>query len=585
MARGAREVPDPHAGARDGGAARSDPAARPPHRARLRGRAGIRRVEVRADARVSLNGRPAGGLRRSRRRSGARAATASAASAGSCPRPTRRRRSLRPHPVADACDVSGTNLRWRRFCRWRSCWRRRSLRERAAARVDGGGAGAPTARGRRRRRARARRRVRAGDGGAPTPRRRQRPPPTRAAAPTAAACRQPPARDEPRRLEELTVVGTREARTAGSAHVLRPRDLERMDYDNPETVVKAVPGVYARGEDGFGLRPNIGIRGASPDRSKKITLMEDGILFGPAPYSAPAAYYFPLITRMELVRVIKGPGAISFGPQTVGGAIDLVTRAIPADEDGRHRSSRSGSTATARCTATSAPAPRARATCIEGVHLALDRLQGARRRRRHRLREERVDVEGALPAVDRSARAAGRSRLKLGYSDEDSRETYLGLTDADFRATRSAATRASALDRMQWHRTQIGGDATTPSFARGVHPRRRRLPPRLLAHLAQGQPHRAGAAHRLQCSANPTGRATPILYQRADRRERHSTGPARWGIRPSTSAPTSATFVSAGRAGRRRLARAARARSRTGSRPASASTTTASTGSTPRTAS
>ena len=41
-----------------------------------------------------------------------------------------------------------------------------------------------------------------------------------------------------------------------------------------------------------------------------------------------------MITRMELVRVIKGPGAMSFGPQTVGGAIDLVTRSIPADDGG-----------------------------------------------------------------------------------------------------------------------------------------------------------------------------------------------------------------------------------------------------------
>ena len=83
------------------------------------------------------------------------------------------------------------------------------------------------------------------------------------------------------------MVGTRESRTAGSAHVLRPRDLERMDYDNPETVVKQVPGVYARGEDGFGLRPNIGIRGIYPDRSKKVTLMEDGMLFGPRPIPRP----------------------------------------------------------------------------------------------------------------------------------------------------------------------------------------------------------------------------------------------------------------------------------------------------------
>jgi Fe(3+) dicitrate transport protein len=264
----------------------------------------------------------------------------------------------------------------------------------------------------------------------------------------------PPATDAvPRRLEELTVVGTPESRTAGSAHVLRPRDLERMNYDNPEIVVRQVSGVYSRGEDGFGLRPNIGIRGVSPDRSKKITLMEDGLLFGPAPYAAPAAYYFPLITRMELVRVIKGPGAVSFGPQTIGGAIDLVTRSIPADETGAVDLAIGGygygkahgyyGASTARS-----------GYVIEGVHLrstGFKELDGGGDT--GFAKNEWMWKGRYLLSTD--PRAFQTVGLKLGYADEDSRESYLGLSDADFRANSLRRYVASRFDRMQFHRTQV----------------------------------------------------------------------------------------------------------------------------------
>ena len=73
------------------------------------------------------------------------------------------------------------------------------------------------------------------------------------------------------------------------------------------------------------------MRGAAAERSAKIALMEDGVLIAPAPYSAPAAYYFPLVTRMSRIEVVKGPAAIQYGPNTVGGAIDLIGEPMPGE--------------------------------------------------------------------------------------------------------------------------------------------------------------------------------------------------------------------------------------------------------------
>ncbi len=57
-------------------------------------------------------------------------------------------------------------------------------------------------------------------------------------------------------------------------------------------------------------------------------------------------------------------------------------------------------------------------------------------------------------STERKAGVFHEFELKLGYGDENSNETYLGLTDADFAATPYRRYSASRYDRMEWWRTQ-----------------------------------------------------------------------------------------------------------------------------------
>ena len=134
-------------------------------------------------------------------------------------------------------------------------------------------------------------------------------------------------------LAEVVVVGSRiRARSlAGSAQVIDAETLRESRTLTVNEALRKVPGVYARDEEGLGLRPNIGIRGLNPTRSSKVLLLEDGLPLGFAPYGDNASYYHPSFERFERIEVLKNSGQIAFGPQTIGGLINYITPQTPQD--------------------------------------------------------------------------------------------------------------------------------------------------------------------------------------------------------------------------------------------------------------
>jgi Fe(3+) dicitrate transport protein len=258
--------------------------------------------------------------------------------------------------------------------------------------------------------------------------------------------------DDPIDIPTVEVSSDRLVTVGGAAHRMDEDELHSQESDDPHEILLQVPGIYFRAEDGFGLRPNIGMRGANSERSKKVTLMEDGVLLGPAPYSAPAAYYFPIVSRMVGLEVFKGPGAVRYGPQTIGGAIDWKTREVPG-ETSAGVDINAGSYATGRAHGYVGVGTDWGGLIFEGVHWqsgGFKELDGGGDTGFNR---QEFMLKGRLN-TDAEADIFHSVTAKLGYSRELSDETYLGLTDDDFRDNPLRRYRASQLGQMDWDRTQ-----------------------------------------------------------------------------------------------------------------------------------
>ena len=220
-------------------------------------------------------------------------------------------------------------------------------------------------------------------------------------------------------MATVFVIGGEENLTSlgGAGQILGKKELEDSHVFTVNEALRKVAGVHARDEEGFGLRPNIAMRGLNPTRSTKITLLEDGLPLAYAPYGDNASYYHPMVDRYERIEVLKGASSLMFGPQTVGGVVNYITPA-PRQSFGGYVQGVIGN----RDYANGKVSMGASGLNLDYGHKQGD---GARDNMTHKLDDLNIKYSTAL-----SERQA--ITLRTNLYKEDSVQTYSGLTQAEF---------------------------------------------------------------------------------------------------------------------------------------------------------
>lgn len=133
-------------------------------------------------------------------------------------------------------------------------------------------------------------------------------------------------------IDKLTVTGLLPDKleaVPGSFSIIDENYLEeRRPISNIERL-RTVPGLNVVPDGSMGFDTNIGIRGQNPRRSAKAMIMEDGMHLQLAPYGDPVVHYTTPSSVLDRVEVVKGAGQILYGPQTLGGAVNFVTKPVP----------------------------------------------------------------------------------------------------------------------------------------------------------------------------------------------------------------------------------------------------------------
>ncbi|WCP67494.1 TonB-dependent siderophore receptor [Vibrio tubiashii] len=116
----------------------------------------------------------------------------------------------------------------------------------------------------------------------------------------------------------------------GARTVLTSDQIEKTAAHSIDSALQSVPGIKVQDETGTGVLPNISVRGLKASRSGHAQFLMDGVPLTLAPYGHTGQSIFPAtLSMIDRIDIVRGGAAVQYGPNNVGGVINLVTKPIP----------------------------------------------------------------------------------------------------------------------------------------------------------------------------------------------------------------------------------------------------------------
>ena len=95
--------------------------------------------------------------------------------------------------------------------------------------------------------------------------------------------------------------------------------------NNMRQVLAKVPGIHIWESDPSGIQIGIAARGLSPNRSWEFNVRQNGYDIAADPFGYPEAYYNPQLQAVQRIEIVRGQGALQYGPQ-FGGLVNYILR-------------------------------------------------------------------------------------------------------------------------------------------------------------------------------------------------------------------------------------------------------------------